>query len=126
MKTQREMAFFAPVKRVEFPQPQFVAQDVINSFTCYRDAVIWCWKNRANTEAGNDVDQARCANFLGLHTPHMSRCVNPETKAPMNMNPDYLPKFEAFCGWYAVSQYLAGKAQFTLMEQVIADRKAFA
>lgn len=115
------MPFVATLK-----QPQFAPQSVVDSFASYRDAVIWCWDNRANVGAGEKMDQAMCANMLGMHTPHMSRCVNRDTNAPMNLNPDLVADFEAFCGWYAVSQYLASKRQFTFMEQVLAERRAAA
>jgi len=121
MRTQREMPFIQALK-----SPQFAPQSVIDGFDSYRDAVIWCWENRVNVGAGEKMDQAMCANLLSLHTPHMSRCVNRDTNAPMNLSPDHLPDFEAYCGWYAVSQYLASKAQFTFMEQVISERRASA
>lgn len=112
------MPFVATLK-----QPQFAGQSVVDSFESYRDAVIWTWENRVNVGAGERMDQAMCANLLGMHTPHMSRCVNRDTNAPMNLNPDLVADFEAFCGWYAVSQYLASKRQFTFMEQVLAERR---
>lgn len=113
------MPFAASLK-----QPKFAPQSVVDSFHSYRDAVVWCWENRGNHGAGEKMDQALCANLLGLHTPHMSRCVNRDAQAPMNLCPDYLPAFEAFCGWYAVSQYIASKAQMTFMEQVLSERRA--
>src|ERR1041385_2572877 len=121
MKTQREMPFGEALQ-----QPKFAPQCVVDAFTCYRDAVIWAWENRIRQGAGNQMDQAMCANIIGLHTPHMSRCVNRDASAPMNLNPDYVEPFEAFCGWRAVTQYMASKAQMTLMEQVLAERRAFA
>jgi hypothetical protein len=114
MKTlgQREMPFYKALEA-----PKFAQKYVIESFTCYRDAVIWCWEHRVNTGAGEKVDQMLCANFLGLHASHLSRCLNRDTQAPMNLNPDVYSDFEAFCGWRAISQFLAGKAQMTFMEE---------
>jgi hypothetical protein len=113
MKTQREMPFYKALQA-----PQFAPKRVIDSFTCYRDAVIWCWENRVNTGAGEKVDQSLCANFLGLPNSHMSRCLNRDAKAPMNLSPDLAPDFEAFCGWNAISQWMASKKQMTFMEEV--------
>ena len=118
MKTQREMPFATVVHK-----PQFVSKDVLAGFATYRDAVVWTWENRVNVGAGEKMDQSMCAALIGLHTPHMSRCVNRNTDAPMNLCPDFLPAFEAYCGWYAVSQFIASRAQFTLMEQVIEERR---
>lgn len=115
------MPFVATLK-----QPQFAAQSVVESFQSYRDAVIWAWENRVNVGAGERMDQAMCANLLGMHTPHMSRCVNRDTNAPMNLNPDLVADFEAFTGWRAVSQYIASKVQMTWMEQVLAERRVAA
>lgn len=106
--------------------PKFASQGVVKGFANYRDAVVWVWENRRNTGAGEKSDQAMCANRINLHTPHMSRCVSRDSGAPMNLSPDLLPGFEAFCGWYAVSQFLATQAQMTLMEQVMEERRAIA
>lgn len=119
MKTQREMPFYKALT-----PPKFAERKVIESFTCYRDAVVWCWEHRQNTGAGEKVDQLLCANFLGMHASHMSRCVNREAQAPMNLNPDVVSDFEAFTGWNAISQWIASKKQMTFMEQVIAERTA--
>jgi hypothetical protein len=98
--------------------PQFAPRSVIDSFGSYRAAVVWCWEHRVNVGAGEKLDQAICANALGMHTPHMSRCVKRESESPMNLPPDLIADFEAFCGWRAISQYLASKAQMTWMEEV--------
>jgi hypothetical protein len=121
MKTQREMGFLAGLGR-----PKFAPQQVINSFSSYRDAVIWCWENRTNNGAGEKIDQAICANAIGLPTPQMSRCVKRDSHAPMSLQPDFLNDFEAFCGWRAASQYLAGQVQLTFLEQVMEERSKVA
>lgn len=113
MKTQREM-FFGQ----QLTPPQFAQKYVIDGFKSYREAVVWCWDNRVRQGAGKDMDQAMCANFIGLHTPHMSRCVTPDSAAPMNLPPDCILDFEAFTGWRAISQYLAARSQLTYMEEV--------
>jgi hypothetical protein len=121
MNTQREMSFFASLQ-----PPKFAPKSVIDSFASYRDAVIWCWENRVNTGAGEKADQAMYANRAGLQTPKMSRYVKRDSHAPMKLDPDYLDSFEAFCGWSAVSQFLAKRKQLTFMEQVLEERRAFA
>jgi hypothetical protein len=121
MKTQREMPFFAGLN-----PPKFAPKSVIDSFNDYRDSVIWCWENRVNTGAGEKADQAMYANSVGLQTPKMSRYVKRNSHAPMKLDPDYLPSFEAFCGWSAISQFLMTRKQLTLLEQVLEERKAFA
>lgn len=119
MTTQREMPFLA-----KFDKPKFVEQRIVSTFRSYREAVVWCWENRVNNGAGEKLDQALCANQIGLHTPHMSRCVSRDSGAPMNLSPDHLAAFEAFCGFRAASQYLVGQVQLTLLEQVMEERLA--
>lgn len=111
------MAQPAPLK-----PPQYAPKSVIDSFTCYRDAVVWTWENRVNVGYGDDIDQSLCANFMGAHPPHMSRWVKRESGAPMKLDPDLRTKFQHFCGWFAVSQYMAKTDQITIMEQVLAER----
>src|ERR1700675_1303033 len=106
MKNQREMGFFAGLDK-----PQWAPQSVICSFESYRDAVIWTWENRRNMGAGEKMDQALCANQIGLPTPQMSRCVKRDSHAPMSQPGDFLPAFEAYCGWTAVSQSQAHRKQ---------------
>jgi hypothetical protein len=112
------MPFYGTLK-----PPQFAPGRSVEGFESYREAVIWCWENRVNSGAGEKLDQSLCANQIGLHTPHMSRCVNRFSNAPMNLSPDLVPGFEAFCGWRAVSQYMAKVSQLTFMEQVIAEKR---
>jgi hypothetical protein len=119
MKTQREMGFFAGMAK-----PTFASKAVIASFTSYRDAVIWCWENRSNHGAGEKIDQAICANMIGLPTPQMSRCVKRDSHAPMSLPAEYLAGFEAFCGSRAPSQYIASKAQLNFLEQIMEERMA--
>jgi hypothetical protein len=105
-------------------KPQFVPQSVVDGFTSYRDAVLWCWKNRKASTNDEKLDQSLCANKIGLYTPHMSRCVDPNSKAPMNLPPDLAAAFEGYTGWNAIIQYIAKIARMTIVEQIIAERNS--
>ena len=118
MNTQREIPIFSPVAKV-----QFVPDAVLKGFKSYAESVQWAWENRNHSGMAEADDQALCARLIGLHAPHMSRCVNPNSKAPMNLSPDLLPAFEAFTGWRAPSQYIASKAQMTVLEQLIEEKR---
>jgi len=63
------------------------------------------------------------ARNFGVHAPHMSRFVNPDSKAPMELHPDLIPDFESYTGWRGITQYLARISKVTLMEQVIEARR---
>lgn len=119
MKTQREMFFPRVLK-----QPIRAPQKVIDSFASYRDAVVWCWQNRVDTGCGEKVDQSICANELGIHTPHMSRYVKPDSKAPMKLDPDYIRAFEAYTGWKAITQWNCKTSDIHPMEWVLEDQRA--
>jgi|SRR6185437_10819905 len=118
MNTQAEMPFFALL-----PKVQFAPLHEVEKFESYRDAVVWVWENRAQKRGDQIADQAVCARYLGLYAPHMSRYVRRHSKSPMKLDPDVVPAFEAFCGWNAISQFMARKKQFTLLEQVIEERR---
>ncbi|EJN06462.1 hypothetical protein [Herbaspirillum sp. YR522] len=115
------MGFFKGLQK-----PRWAPQSVVSQFASYRDAVIWCWENRLNHGAGEKVDQAICANAIGLPTPQMSRCVKKDSHAPMCLPAEYLADFEAFCGWRAASLFLASRMQLTFLEQVMEERMAVA
>lgn len=104
-------------------KPEFVPQSVVDGFTSYRDAVIWCWENRKVRSNDEKFDQSLCANKIGLYAPHMSRCVDPNSKAPMNLSPDLAAAFEDYTGWNGVIQYIAKIGGLTIFEQIMAERK---
>lgn len=118
MKTQREIPIVGSVSNV-----QFAPSSVVKSFKSFADAVQWAWENRPCHGLAEQDDQALCARLMGLHAPHMSRCVNRNSKAPMNLSPDLLPAFESYTGWKAPSQYIASKAQMTVLEQLIEEKR---
>lgn len=117
---QREMALLA-----ELVQARYVDADVVASWASYRDAVVWCWNNqRLRIGMKEPRRQLLFAEASGVHPPHMSRCVKPNSRAPMNLDPNVVPEFEAFTGWRGVSQWQARNGSQTLMEQVIQERAA--
>lgn len=116
---QREMPFMQSL-----PKAAWVPSEVVTGWKTYRDAVIWCWLNRARNSRDDIGDQAMFSRASGAHRPHVSRMLNQHTKAPMDLPPDLIPSFEAFTGWRGITQYLAGIGNTTVMEQVIAERAA--
>lgn len=106
------------------PKLQFVNDDVVRSWTCKRQAVRWCWDHRPKRGLNEPDDQSACARFVGMHVPHMSRCLNVKTKAPMDMQSQYVKLFELYTGWRGVSQFEMRDRGLTIMEEVIAQRAA--
>lgn len=116
---QREMPFFQSVGGVT----KFVPIETVRSWTCYRDAVIWCWENRPRRGMNEPDDQAMFSRMSGVHAPHMSRFVRVNSKAPMDMKADLIPALEAYTGWYGVTQYIAMHSSVTIMEEIIEQRR---
>lgn len=115
---QREMPFFMA------RQPaKFVPAEIVNQFSTYREAVIWCWANRPQSGLVDPKDQSLFSFHSGMHPPHMSRCVNTLTKAPMDLPPDFINEFEAYTGWRGITQYIARQSRVTLMEEMIEQRR---
>lgn len=117
---QREMPFLQELKQAEY-----VDTSAIQQFDSYREAVLYCWKNRRKGKGMVErLDQALCASIIGLHAPHFSRCVNKKTKSPMDLKADLLPAFEAYTGNRAVTQYLSRITVTTSLEEIQAKRAA--
>lgn len=116
---QREMPFLDAL-----PKSSWVANSIVTGWQTYRDAVVWCWQNRRRNSRDEIGDQSMFARSSGAHRPHVSRMLNPGTKAPMDLPPDLAPSFEAFTGWRGLTQYMAKIGHTTVMEQVIAERNA--
>lgn len=106
------------------PEIRFVDSSVVRSWKSKRDALVWCWNNRPRRGMNEPMDQSMCAHFIGMHAPHMSRCLNSRTKAPMDMQSQYVKLFEQYTGWRGVSQFEMRDRGLTIMEEVIAARAA--
>jgi hypothetical protein len=116
---QAEMPF-----AVGLPTIKFAEASVVAGWACKRDAVMWCWTNRPRRGKNEPQDQSMCATFVGMAASHMSRCLNPRTKAPMDMQSQYVKLFEQYTGWRGVSQFEMRDRGLTIMEEVIAQRAA--
>ena len=118
---QREMRV---MQEMPAPSMKFVDPRVVRGWKTKREAVLWCWLNRPCRGLKEPMDQAICAREIGMHAPHLSRCLNQKTKAPMDLRHDYVNGFERYTGWYGVSQFEMFERGLTIMEEVIAQRAA--
>lgn len=104
-------------------EARFVDTKIIDSFSSFRDAVIWSWKER---KGGKGQTDAKAQSYFCLHfdyTPsHFSRAVNPNTKSPMDLKTDSISAFESFTGNRAVTQYLNRLTSTTSLEEIQAAR----
>lgn len=105
------------------PEPQWVDEAIVSAWRTYREAVSWCWENQRHfVGMRKGARQTLFANHAGLHAPHASRCLDADSRAPMELPTRCLSAFESFTGWRGVRQYLLRDAGLTAMEQVIAQR----
>lgn len=117
---QREIALLAPLA-----QSRWVPAEVLAKWTSYRDAVAWCWANQRHFVGIRDkARQAMFASAAGMHAPHASRCLKADSKAPMELPDRCINTFESFTGWRGIRQWQMSQAGLTVLEQVIAERRA--
>lgn len=116
---QREMPFPFAV-----PAAEWVDQSTVKQWATWREAVLWCWKNRPHRGMNEAGDQATFRHYCGsvygiqVHAPHVSRWVNPHTKAPMDLPPDLVAAFESFTGHHGLTQWFARAAHVTVFEEI--------
>lgn len=109
---------------VGLPTIRFVDAQIVASWESPRDAMMWCWKNRPRRGKNEPQDQSMCASWIGMPASHISRCLNPNTKAPMDLQTKYVKLFEQYTGWRGISQFEMRDRGLTIMEEVIAQRAA--
>ena len=105
-------------------KPKWVGDHEVAQWTCWRDAVLWCWDARPNKSLKRNGDQATfrdfCEKHYGLetHGSHVSRWLNRDTDAPMDLPPDFVSAFESFTGWHGLTQFFNRKAKTTCLEEM--------
>lgn len=119
MQEQREMPFPAVIAAA-----QWVESEEVKRWQTFRDAVLWCWEHRPERGQKEQGDQAMFRHLCkrvfkaDCHAPHISRWVNKNTKAPMNLPQDLEAAFESFTGWRGLTQWHARRASVTLLEEM--------
>ena len=121
---QREMPF-----PYGLPVSRWVEGGVVGTWQSWRDAVIWCWDNRPH-KSREHGDQIMFRHFaqrmfgLRCHAPHISRWLNADSKAPMDLPIDLAPALEAFTGWRGLTQYMTRRLKVNAMEELQARMAA--
>ena len=107
------------------PSAKWAPVDVVASWGNWRDAVVWCWLNqRYHSVAQNKGAQATFRHYceqayaMTPHPPHLSRWLDHDSKAPMDMPTDYVAAFESFTGWRGLTQFFNRKAKTTCLEEM--------
>lgn len=105
--------------------PAVVPQSAINQIKNYREAVRASWAHRRSS----GMTRQTLAELTGMYPQHVSDYladsdVDRKGKERREMPAKYIKDFEAVTGNTFVSQWLAQQSGLTVMEAVIADRKA--
>lgn len=107
--------------RARKSRPALLAGDVIAGCRTYREAVRLGWDLRAS----QNMTRATLAECIGAYASHVTDYFHKDD-APFrrNLPPELINDFEWAVGNRAVTQYLARKAELTIMDEVIAARAA--
>lgn len=89
----------------------------------YREAVRWCWQlRRAKGLTASDL-----AREFGFNRQHVSDYLNADDKPTRRSLPaEQIAAFEEVCGNAFITQWLAARQNFTLLEQLQADHRRVA
>lgn len=121
MNSPNQRAFFFPHS---LPKAKWVEGAEVATWGTWRDAVLWCWENRPIQSKKRNGDQSTfrhyCESVYGLnvHAPHVSRWLNRDTNAPMDLPLDLVGPFESFTGWHGLTQFFNRKAKTTCLEEM--------
>lgn len=99
--------------------PSVVPPKAVAECKSYRDAVKLCWQLRRVRK----MTQAMLAAEVGLYAPHVTRYLH-DGKTQRDLPAWAIRGFEAACGNTAITQWITQGAQFTVLEEVQAERMA--
>lgn len=102
-----------------------VPHSAVAKINTYRDAVRMCWIHRR----AQRMTQNTLAELAGMYPQHVTDYLcdsgkDRHGKDRRDMPAKYIKEFEAVTGNTFVSQWLAHQSGLTVLESIIADRKA--
>lgn len=101
--------------------PSAVPSQMVSWASTYREAVRLAWRLRRVHYA----TQRQLAAEAGLYAPHVSDYLSTDDKPSRRSLPaEHIPAFEAFVGNTLISQWIAGKAKLTVLEEMQATKAA--
>ncbi|WP_250481872.1 XRE family transcriptional regulator [Caballeronia sp. NCTM5] len=104
--------------------PRFLPDELIAQCGSFRDAVWLAWENR--TIRG--MTKRTLAEVCGLYAPHVTNMVNAKAydskgKKRADLPAEKVDEFERVVGNRAISQWLADRAELTILERMIANKR---
>lgn len=98
--------------------PRLVDVSVISAITTYRDAVRMCWDLRADRRLSKRELAARCGCYASHVTDYLK-----DGPSSRNLPAEHIAAFERECHNRVISQWLARRAELTILEQFIEQRR---
>ncbi|WP_434715482.1 XRE family transcriptional regulator [Paraburkholderia sp. A3RO-2L] len=103
--------------------PRFLPDEEIARCASFRDAVWLAWESRSVR-----ITKRTLAELCGLYAPHVTNFVNEHAfdskgKKRADLPADKVDEFERVVGNRAVSQWLADRAELTILERMIANKR---
>lgn len=119
MEAPMEQAHFSLLGRID--APSIVPPSALRVARSCRDAVRLCWAlRRAKGLKVSDLGREH-----GFTRQHVSDYLNDDDKATRrSLPPSRIGDFEDLCGNCAITQWLAGRARLTVLEEIQAERLA--
>jgi hypothetical protein len=99
--------------------PRLVDAEVVSACKSYRQAVRACWMLRSR----RNLTQRLLAQEAGLYSSHITDYVS-EDETKRELPAKHVNEFELACGNRFISQWLARRANLTILEQFIERRAA--
>src|SRR5437899_2675991 len=94
--------------------PRLVDRSVIDAIQTYRDAVRICWDLRIR----RNLTKRLLASECGCYASHVSDYIS-EDVSKRELPAKHVAAFEVQCGNRVISQWLARRAELTILEQFI-------
>lgn len=99
--------------------PRLVATEIVEACVTFRDAVRACWRLRTR----RSLTLRQLAEEAGLYASHASDYVS-EHENKRELPAKHVEAFERACGNRLISQWLMRRANLTILEQFIDQRRA--
>ena len=102
-----------------YESPKLVPIAVVQSMTCYRDAVKMCWATRSRAS----MTRRQLAEEIGSYGSHITDYLN-DDPSKRELPARYIAEFEIACGNRLISQWIALRSELTVLEEHLLLRRS--
>ncbi len=93
--------------------PRLVDLEIVDACQTYREAVRGCWQMRTRRHL---TQRQLAAEVEGLYASHVTDYVS-DDDAKRDLPPRHINEFEIACGNRMITQWIARRANLTILEQ---------